>query len=84
MRFDGGTSGSCNGLGLSGATPFTSEIVVRDHLDTTVSINGRQETQIQPHYPTKGTAGVLALNGFDNEVFFQNFILEMQTMPFGR
>ncbi|KAI0233170.1 putative skeletal organic matrix protein 7 [Lamellibrachia satsuma] len=82
MRFDDGTSGSCNGLGLTGATPFTSEIVVRDHLDTTVSINGRQEAQIQPHHPTKGTAGVLALNGFDNEVFFQNFILEKQNMPF--
>ena len=83
MIFTGGTTGSCNGTSLSGATLFTMEIIVRDHTDTAISINGRQEATFQPHYPTRGRVGVLALNGFENEVFFQNFRLEAVNMPFG-
>ena len=83
MRFGGGKSGSCNGKSIPGATVFTLEVLVRDHLDTNISIDGRQVAIVQPHYPTRGTVGVSALNGFQNEVFFENLVLERMNMPFG-
>ena len=83
MRFGGSKSGSCNGRPLPGVTLFTLEVLVRDHLGTNISIDGHQVATVRPHYPTKGTVGISALNGFENEVFFENIVLERKNMPFG-